>query len=518
MPEPDPNRPHFELRQVAVDGQPSPVEIYDLDDLPTLAPRLHLKRRDLLTLAGLSSTALFAAACSVPFAKPTPSPTPTITPTITRTPTITQTPTLTRTPTKTATFTPSPTTTPPHVLTLQAGRAAAECNELSAAGSRITVASFSPNSTFLAAAEEGTWVRVWNIATGEVFRKTTIFGKGDALAFNPDSTMLAIRSNEYRIYFLRMNDGQITGNPVGYPASPNGQFGLSPDFKLVFYAAYNNKIQAWNTNESFAKLVYEVPGTFYALSPNGRYLAVTGNDRQISLYDQSSGKFERSLALNDDSAGFGFNRDATLLAVLFRSKSLQVLRVEDGSVLQNLPLANISGWIFSADGKTILTGLGAGNHYTLWSLDGGKPVREIILDGFKGRAVPSPDMTLMAELDSIQKGATFTNVINLWDLQGTQKKLGVCFFDKDANDSSIKGVTYRETDATGVTRTYSLPCGAPIPSGATCTCNCVPGTGLNLPSKGGGGGCSCNAVCTCVPVRKYCFVMFKPEDQPSPQE
>jgi hypothetical protein len=38
-------------------------------------------------------------------------------------------------------------------------------------------------------------------------------------------------------------------------------------------------------------------------------------------------------------------------------------------------------------------------------------------------------------------------------------------------------------------KTYSLPCGSPLPAGAVCICNCV-----TVP---GGGGCSCDKVCTC---------------------
>lgn len=33
--------------------------------------------------------------------------------------------------------------------------------------------------------------------------------------------------------------------------------------------------------------------------------------------------------------------------------------------------------------------------------------------------------------------------------------------------------TYKLTDEFGIGRTYTLPCGSPIPPGAICTCNCV---------------------------------------------
>ena len=120
--------------------------------------------------------------------------------------------------------------------------------------------------------------------------------------------------------------------------------------------------------------------------------------------------------------------------------------------------------------------------------------------------------------------------IALWFV-ATGQRLGFCF-DPDA--SSHRGTSFT---INGVTRTYTQPCGSPIPPNATCTCNCVPGraTGVRrsnsvkipvrppkpvqppnnapvipyfptpffFPVGGGGGwggGCSCNSVCTCIPV------------------
>jgi hypothetical protein len=83
-----------------------------------------------------------------------------------------------------------------------------------------------------------------------------------------------------------------------------------------------------------------------------------------------------------------------------------------------------------------------------------------------------------------------------------------------------EGVQIQVLDATGQTRTFTLPCGSPIPPGATCICNCVAGTlpgepgevapgqeGINFTSPGGetrtmpcgspipdGWTCSCNCV------------------------
>jgi WD40 repeat protein len=56
-------------------------------------------------------------------------------------------------------------------------------------------------------------------------------------------------------------------------------------------------------------------------------------------------------------------------------------------------------------------------------------------------------------------------------------KIRTYLFDRRANQPTAKGVSFQILDpVTGRTVTYTLPCGAEIPTGATCVCNCVPGT------------------------------------------
>ncbi|MHC1783647.1 MAG: SH3 domain-containing protein [Anaerolineaceae bacterium] len=62
-----------------------------------------------------------------------------------------------------------------------------------------------------------------------------------------------------------------------------------------------------------------------------------------------------------------------------------------------------------------------------------------------------------------------------------------------------EGINYQYTDLYGETKSYTLPCGSPIPEGAVCSCNCVAVcscNGYTAPS------CSCVAdmgdmICTC---------------------
>lgn len=132
----------------------------------------------------------------------------------------------------------------------------------------------------------------------------------------------------------------------------------------------------------------------------------------------------------------------------------------------------------SPDGKLLASG-SLDHTIKLWSLPQGGLIKT--LEGHTSNVdalVMSPDGKLLAS-------SSLDNTIKLWSLP--DGKLVGCLMDLAANPAEVKGITYEVKSTTGVTMTVTLPCGAPIPSGALCTCNCVAG---GYVSEGGGGGSS----------------------------
>jgi hypothetical protein len=138
---------------------------------------------------------------------------------------------------------------------------------------------------------------------------------------------------------------------------------------------------------------------------------------------------------------------------------------------------------------------------TFWRLPEGELTKRI--EGLRGSVIPrtviSPDGKFL-----IFGGS---GDITIWPLQ-EEGDSGRCLLDLKCNKSDVKGVTYTVHDESGQMISYTLPCGSPLPAGATCTCNCVPGTYVAPPpppqsgdSYGGGGSfCQCDQICTCVPI------------------
>lgn len=205
-----------------------------------------------------------------------------------------------------------------------------------------------------------------------------------------------------------------------------------------------------------------------AISPDGKLLASASGDCTIKLWNLNDGSLVRELKGHTDGVqSVAFSPEGSLVASGSRDKTVRLWRVSDGSMVSELKGHEgiVNSVAFSPDGSLVASG--------------------------------SADKT-----------------VRLWRVSGSLEP-DICFFDPAATPSEQKASTYKVTDAYRITRTYTLPCGSPIPAGAVCTCNCIPGayakpTQAPVPgSRPGGVICTCDKVCVCIPVRKYCFVMFK---------
>ncbi|AWI10462.1 hypothetical protein CKA38_02545 [Ereboglobus luteus] len=150
----------------------------------------------------------------------------------------------------------------------------------------------------------------------------------------------------------------------------------------------------------------------------------------------------------------------------------------------------------SPDGQLLASG-GMDKTIKLWSLPDGALLNT--LTGHTGGVTSvctSPDGKLLASGSSDQ-------TIRLWSLPDG-KQLS-CLADMAANPANREGATVHMRNEYGQTITYTLPCGSPLPPGATCRCNCVPGSVKICTCQSVATrcrhGCSCVPVCTCQAVR-----------------
>jgi hypothetical protein len=150
----------------------------------------------------------------------------------------------------------------------------------------------------------------------------------------------------------------------------------------------------------------------------------------------------------------------------------------------------------AADGKTLISG-SSDNTIKLWSLPDGTPLKTV--EGHKGSVLA---LALAADGKTLISGSS-DKTIRLWRLPDGEWIS--CLMDLGCSPDTAKGKTFTILGAMGRTVTYTLPCGAPTPSGASCTCDCVPGSVptpvTNTEGRGGGGGFRGGGRCACMAVR-----------------
>ena len=233
-----------------------------------------------------------------------------------------------------------------------------------------------------------------------------------------------------------------------------------------------------------------------AISSNGKLLASGSEDKTIKLWNMPDGALLRTLDHASSVRSAAISPDVKLLVSGLYDHSIKLWNLPDGTLLRTL--TGHTGYVLSVaispDGKLLASG--SYGRIKLWSLPDGAMLRT--LRGHTGY-VFSVAINLYSKL--LASGSR-DNTIKLWSLPNGNHI--TCLIDLEASPSSAKGMTFKMQNEYGQTVTYTLPCGSPIPAGATCTCNCVSGSYVPPSSGGGSGGggsnCTCNQVCTCVPV------------------
>ena len=200
-------------------------------------------------------------------------------------------------------------------------------------------------------------------------------------------------------------------------------------------------------------------------------------------------------AHNSFVLSISFNPDGKLLASGSYDKTIKLWEVPSGKLIKTLEghEADVKSVSFSPDGKLLASG-SKDKTIKLWEVPSGKLIKT--LKGHKNwvKSVSfSPDGKLLAS-------GSYDKTIKLWEVPSG--KLLSVFFDPKVTEEDCKGVTFKYINEYGQVVTYTLPCGSPIPPGATCICNCIPGS-LPRPTPSPGGTyqyCTCVPVCVCIPV------------------
>jgi hypothetical protein len=474
-------QPCFKLRQVYADGSHK-ERMCSLTEILETASKVHLDRRAFLGVSGLGMLAALAA-CSSEERGDVP---------------------------VEATKAPEPTVEAAEAVPVSAPEPM--CDQVRAHVDAVNGLTFSPDSNLLASTSTDNSLKLWDLESRE---PPTVLDEQEF------SLVPAIFSRDgKRLYWLHPPLNRLYGYDLLAQERLEPLEGLGG---LVWNAAFNadetrlavagqELIEVWDfpARKRLWSSALKTMITLMVYSPRDASLYTGDVDGLIRRWDVENGDL-----LDEFSGGSGM---VLGLSISADGKYLAWGGADDNFIhLWDIPAAeeierwntpgtNASFSAFSPDGRWLAA---SGNWNDIIVIDLPRLSQEYIpkAPGNKVHALSfSPDSRILA-------AGTDLGAIVFWNTDSFDQLDGApddCLFDKNAAPIGEDFNTVRVTGADGISRTYTMPCGSPIPAGAICTCDCVPGTfageppsttGGSRPSGGSsGGGCSCDEVCTCVPV------------------
>ena len=363
----------------------------------------------------------------------------------------------------------------------------------------------SDSGTLVSGGSDGK-IKLWSVSGAKLQR--TLFADPQRaithLAFTRDGRILAAASDNAVKSWLwpKGTPGKASLPIEGRVAA----MAIASDGQLIV-ASRDRSVRSWPIEEATGPgrdLDVGEAGTIsLAASPDGKWLAAGQTEGRAMLWNLTADR-ER-VPLSGQKADFreiAFAPNGSFLVATTFDGKVALWAMPAVSPLQRSagPRARVARVVVTPDSQRIICGCVDGTIAILPVTRLAGSYETLVGHDLLITALAlSPDGRVLASGDS-------GGVIILWDLVKGER-IGYAF---DPAASRNDGITYSVRDSvTGQLITYTLPCGSPIPAGATCVCNCVPGTyrpPVSAPAgsgtyRGGGRICTCDKVCTCVPVR-----------------
>jgi len=370
------------------------------------------------------------------------------------------------------------------------------CKDIFAHKSSVQALSVSPDGKFFLSGGADGMVKLWGLPDGALI-KTFEAHKLDitALAISPEEAIFASGSSDKTVKLWSLPDGKRIANLEGHKAGIK-DITFSIDGKRLISTALDNSIKIWNVRAKSMVEDLECTGQCLslAMSPEGDYISTGFDDKTIKIW--SFPEFELVQTLTGHSGDvfrLAYGQDGSVMASACTKGEINLWREEASlNLIKNNRSCNA---LAIHTGEQVLIGGGDDLSIRLWDLQNDTLIKKIDsahTSSINALAI-TPDGRFFISAGSDKR-------IKIWKL--SDGSFITCLMDLACCSASTKGITFKQVNEYGQTITYTLPCGSPIPPGATCTCNCVPGS-IPLPKPSTpsyGGSCTCNKVCTCVPI------------------
>ncbi|MEM9544016.1 MAG: hypothetical protein AAGA60_31595, partial [Cyanobacteria bacterium P01_E01_bin.42] len=243
--------------------------------------------------------------------------------------------------------------------------------------SRTSAVAFNPNGKILASGGNDRTVRLWQLERQLLQVLEMDSGRVDSIRFSTDGTVLASGGEDGRVR-LWETDGTLL-QVLQSQDTEIATVRFSADSQILAAGGWDGYVYFWDRNEdgSFNNaptrkiLVHEEPAQNLAFSPDGRFLATSGDEVKLWALD---GTLLQTLTAHDDTiTGLHFSQDSLLLISTSWDTSSIIWEFNRDRFAFKKALwghqAEVLDGSFSPDGRTIATASGD-NTIKLWTREG----------------------------------------------------------------------------------------------------------------------------------------------------
>lgn len=260
----------------------------------------------------------------------------------------------------------------------------------------VKAIAFSPDSKLLATASLDGAIYLWNPINGQQImelkgKETHAHRAGvNAIAFSSDSKLLATASSDRTVRIWNSADGIETVNPLIKHKDRVIAVTFSPDSKLLATASLDGTVGIWNVNNNKMgtaqwvqkvndKWLYKPSGNALevkdiAFSPDGKYLATASSDNTARRWDIQSHQVVTVMIHGDIVTAVAFNPDGDSIATASLDGTARLWDITNDRPF--MPLnhnKSINAVAFNSEGKYLVT---ASKDRTVrfWDRANGKPL------------------------------------------------------------------------------------------------------------------------------------------------
>jgi eukaryotic-like serine/threonine-protein kinase len=253
-----------------------------------------------------------------------------------------------------------PIKSPKQVLSLDNGRFVCQLAQAGDGNGAIATVTYSPNGKLLAV---GTSAEIYYYDPQDFtrIRSINVGTWVSSITFSPDNSFLAAAQGNSHVSLWRVSDGCQVQDFKGH-IDWSYSVAFSPDGTLLASGSADRTIRLWQIRDGGR--VRELKGhsskvMSVVFSPDGALLASGSDDRTICLWRVSDGSRVRELKGHSSRvSSMAFSPDGVLLASGARDSTLRLWRVSDGSQVGELKghTRSVTSVAFSPDGAVLASG------------------------------------------------------------------------------------------------------------------------------------------------------------------